>query len=159
MTLKVFADFAIRTDGHLLVVLKADGVRPVSRRDIAAEHALEVTPCVRLVAQVVQGDAHDRAVDGLLQQVKSQEMEAGLDSRLGVADLLLVREQVPQGLDGQLVQALSLGREQTDYWGQIQPAPLGLWKQPTDCGRSCFGSHRTTSGNSTVNAMVMKNTM
>ena len=45
------------------------------------------------------------------------------------------------------------------YLGQIQPAPLGLGKQPTDCGRSCFGSHSTTSGNSTVKAMVMKNTM
>ena len=45
------------------------------------------------------------------------------------------------------------------YLGQIHPAPLGLGKQPTDCGRSCFGSHSTTSGNSTVKAMVMKNTM
>ena len=45
------------------------------------------------------------------------------------------------------------------YLGQIQPAPLGLGKQPTDCGRSCFGSHSTTSGNSAVKAMVMKNTM
>ena len=44
------------------------------------------------------------------------------------------------------------------YLGQIQPAPLGLGKQPTDCGRSCFGSHSTTSGNIIVNAMVMKNT-
>jgi hypothetical protein len=45
------------------------------------------------------------------------------------------------------------------YLGQIQPAPLGLGKQPTDCGSSCFGSHSTTSGNSTVKAMVKKNTM
>src|SRR6266481_3775664 len=41
---------------HLLVVLKADGVRPASRSDIAAEHALEVPPCVRLVSQVVYFD-------------------------------------------------------------------------------------------------------
>src|SRR5206468_12922240 len=45
------------------------------------------------------------------------------------------------------------------YLGQIQPAPLGLGKQPTDCGSSCFGSHSTTSGNSAVKAMVKKNTM
>ena len=45
------------------------------------------------------------------------------------------------------------------YPGQMYPAPLGLGKQPTDCGSSHFGSHSTTSGNSTVNAMVTKNTM
>jgi len=44
------------------------------------------------------------------------------------------------------------------YLGQIQPAPLGLRKQPTDCGRNHFGNHSTTSGNNAVKAMVMKNT-
>src|SRR3989442_228154 len=44
------------------------------------------------------------------------------------------------------------------YLGQIQPVPLGLGKQPTDCGRSCFGSHSTTSGDSTVKAMGTKKT-
>jgi len=44
------------------------------------------------------------------------------------------------------------------YLGQIHPVPLGLWKQPTDCGSSCFGSHSTTSGNSTVKAMVTRKT-
>jgi len=43
--------------------------------------------------------------------------------------------------------------------GQIQPVPDGFGKQPTDCGSSCFGSQSTTSGNSTVKAIVMKNTM
>ncbi len=52
-----------------------------------------------------------------------------------------------------------LNPHRPSYLGQIQPAPLGLGKQPTDCGRSCFGSHSTTSGNSTVKAIVMKNTM
>ena len=51
------------------------------------------------------------------------------------------------------------GRKSTFYLGQIQPVPLGLGKQPTDCGSSCFGSHSTTSGNSTVKAIVAKNTM
>jgi hypothetical protein len=45
------------------------------------------------------------------------------------------------------------------YGGQMYPAPVGLGKQPTDCGRNHFGSHRTTCGNSTVNAMVRKKTM
>ena len=49
---------------HPLVVLKADSVRPVGRGDIATEHALEVTPCVRLISQVVQGDAHHPVADG-----------------------------------------------------------------------------------------------
>jgi hypothetical protein len=40
----------------------------------------------------------------------------------------------------------------------MYPTPLGLGKQPTDCGSSCFGSHNTTSGSITVNAMVTKNT-
>ena len=44
------------------------------------------------------------------------------------------------------------------YGGQIYPAPLGLGKQPTDCGRNCFGSHSTTSGNSTTKPMVTRNT-
>src|SRR2546430_246134 len=51
------------------------------------------------------------------------------------------------------------GRKGTFYLGQIQPVPLGSGKQPTDCGSSCFGSHSTTSGNSTVKAIVAKNTM
>src|SRR6266571_611358 len=51
------------------------------------------------------------------------------------------------------------GPHNAPYWGQIQPLPLGFGKQPTDCGSSCFGSHSTTSGKSTVNAIVMKNTM
>jgi hypothetical protein len=28
----------------------------------------------------------------------------------------------------------------------MYPAPVGLEKQPTDCGRKNFGSHRTTCG-------------
>lgn len=45
------------------------------------------------------------------------------------------------------------------YGGQMYPAPVGLGKQPTDCGRKNFGSHRTTWGKNTVNAMVRKKTM
>jgi hypothetical protein len=41
----------------------------------------------------------------------------------------------------------------------MYPMPDRFGKQSTDCGGSHFGSQRTTSGNSTVNAMVMKNTM
>ena len=43
--------------------------------------------------------------------------------------------------------------------GQIYPLPLGFLKQPTDSGSSDFGSHSTTSGNSTQKAMVNRNTM
>src|SRR5262245_11918499 len=51
-----------------------------------------------------------------------------------------------------------MGRLDTGYFGQMNPWPLGLGKQPTDCGSSCFGSHSTTSGKSTVKPMVKKKT-
>ena len=44
------------------------------------------------------------------------------------------------------------------YFGQMNPEPLGLGKQPTDWGNSCLGSHSTTSGKSTVKAIVTKKT-
>jgi hypothetical protein len=40
----------------------------------------------------------------------------------------------------------------------MYPLPLGLRKHPTDSGKSCFGSHSTTLGNSTVKAITAKNT-
>ena len=49
---------------HPLVILKADGMRPVNGGDVVAEHALEVTPRVRLVSQVVQRGADQPIADG-----------------------------------------------------------------------------------------------
>src|SRR5205823_9850395 len=50
-------------------------------------------------------------------------------------------------------------RTNVAYGGQMNPVPSGALKHPTDCGRNCFGSHNTTFGNITVNAMVRKNTI
>jgi hypothetical protein len=68
-------------------------------------------------------------VDGLLQRVQRQETEAGLDGRLGGAGLLLMGEQVAQALDGQLVQALPLGREPAWVFrvGRTSAAPASSW--------------------------------
>jgi hypothetical protein len=73
-------------------------------------------------------------VDGLLQRVQRQETEAGLDGRLGGAGLLLMGEQVAQALDGQLVQALPLGREPVveRALGQCQPGQQVTPIEPGD---------------------------
>ena len=42
--------------------------------------------------------------------------------------------------------------------GQISPVPLGLWKHPTEAGKTCFGSQSTTSGKYMQNAIVAKKT-
>ena len=42
--------------------------------------------------------------------------------------------------------------------GRCSRCRVGLLKQPTDSGSSSFGSQSTTSGNSTVKAIVTKNT-
>ena len=44
------------------------------------------------------------------------------------------------------------------YCGQMYPAPVGLLKQPTDSGITCFGSHSTTFGKKIVNVMVNRKT-
>ena len=43
----------------------------------------------------------------------------------------------------------------TSYRGQMYPVPAGFGTQPTDWGKSHLGSLSATSGNSTVNAIVM----
>jgi hypothetical protein len=45
------------------------------------------------------------------------------------------------------------------YGGQIQPVPLGLGKQPTDCGKNIFGNHSTTFGNNTTKPITKMKTM
>ena len=63
------------------------------------------------------------------------------------------------GLSERRLQADAHARDDgVGYFGQMNPEPLGLGKQPTDCGNSCLGSHSTTSGKSTVKAMVKKKT-
>src|SRR5216683_7973381 len=59
----------------------------------------------------------------LLQRVQGEEAEAGLHSRVGGAGALVMREEPPQALDGQLVQALPLGGEPLleGPLGQCQP--------------------------------------
>src|SRR6185436_11860028 len=61
--------------------------------------------------------------------------------------------------NGQRVCVIALiGSSFQPIWGQIYPFPSGDLKQPTDSGKSCFGSHRTTFGKSTVKAIVARNT-
>src|SRR3989442_13283417 len=45
------------------------------------------------------------------------------------------------------------------YLGQIQPVPLGLGKQPTDCGRDGLGGPRTTSGKRNGEAVAKTDTV
>ena len=95
------------------LLVQLGGFRLGRRAELALErvHAELVLAERGLPAPEPGIEAHDRAVDGLLQGVEREEAEAGLDGRLGGGGLLLMGEQAPQGLDGQLVQALPLGRE------------------------------------------------
>ena len=64
-----------------------------------------------LTAAEARIEAHEGAMDGLLQRVQGEEAEAGLDGGLDGAGALVMGEQAGEGLDGELVQALALGGE------------------------------------------------
>ena len=83
------------------------------RAELALEgvHADVVLAQRGLPAAQPRVEAHERAVDRLLQRVEGEEAQAGLDGRLGRAGALLVGEQSGERLDGELVQALALGGE------------------------------------------------
>ena len=80
---------------HLLVILKADGVRSANRGDIAAEHALEVPPRVRLVAQVVQRGADHPLADGPIGRIRHPVAEALRQLERGAA-LAAADAELPQ---------------------------------------------------------------
>jgi hypothetical protein len=42
--------------------------------------------------------------------------------------------------------------------GQMTPPPLGLAKQPIDCGNTFLGSHNTISGKKIINTIVIRKT-
>ena len=91
--------------------------------------------------------AHDGAMDGLLQRIEREEPEAGLDPRLGDAGLLVMGQQVPEPLEGQLVQALPLGRQPLleGPFGQRQPGQQLTAIEPGDLlerGRPAVGDQR-----------------
>src|SRR6185312_181602 len=46
----------------------------------------------------------------------------------------------------------------TRQLGQMYPVPLGFLKQPTACGITCLGSHRTALGAKIVNTIVARKT-
>ena len=90
-------------------MVSASGVR--AELPLQRVHAKLVLAQRGLPAPEPRIEPHDRAVDGLLQRVQREETQTGLHGRLGGAGLLLMDEQAAQALDGQLVQALPLGRE------------------------------------------------
>jgi hypothetical protein len=64
-----------------------------------------------LASAEVRVQAHDGAVDGLLQRIEGEESKAGLNRGLGRAPLLLMHEQPAERLDGQLAKPLPLREE------------------------------------------------
>src|SRR5262249_5351133 len=83
------------------LLVQADGFRLRLRVELALEriHAELVLAQCCLPATKPCIERHDGAVHRLLERVQREKTKTGLDGRLVIASLLLIREQTAQALD------------------------------------------------------------
>ena len=125
---------------HPLVVLKADGVRPVCGGDVVSQHVLEVTPCFRLVSQIVERDAdHPTAHENLRRIGRARDTIAESfrlyqrGSTLAAADAKAPQAPERAQLILDVVQALGNLQGLGPRCGRVRSRPLRLHQRHAQC--------------------------
>ena len=125
---------------HPLVVLKADGVRPVCGCDVVSQHVLEVTPGFRLVSQIVERDAdHPTAHENLrrigcaLDTIAESLRLYQRGSTLAAADAKVPQAPERAQLILDVVQTLGNLQGLGPRSGRVRSRPLRLHQRHAQC--------------------------